>query len=275
LENKKFRYKKGLGQNFLHDTVKIDRMVSHINPLADQTFIEIGPGSGNLTIRLIEKVKKLFAVERDREAMEKLKERTAGRENLEIINGDFLETDIKRFYSGKKLRVIGNIPYYITAPIIEKLIENREFIENAYLTVQKEVAERIVAKEGSKTFGSLSLFVQYYAAASLVFKIGRKAFFPEPEVDSAFIEIDFTKPPQLNVKDEKVFFRLTRSGFNQRRKMLSNNIKREFGFEADEIKKLLEASGIPEKARAEDISIEKFAALSNLIQNPISKIQKR
>lgn len=265
--DKKFHYKKGLGQNFLHDTVKIDRMVSHINPQADETFIEIGPGSGNLTIRLIDKVKKIFAVELDREAIEKLREKTAGKENLEIINEDFLETDIKRFFNGKKMRVIGNIPYYITAPIIEKLIENRQYVSNVYLTVQKEVAERIVAKEGSKTYGSLSLFVQYYAAASLVFKIGRKAFFPEPDVDSAFIEIDFTRQPDLGVKNEEVFFRLTRSGFNQRRKMLSNNMKREFDFNSEEVKTLLAGAGIPELARAEDVSIGQFAALSNLISS--------
>jgi 16S rRNA (adenine1518-N6/adenine1519-N6)-dimethyltransferase len=263
--DKKFHYKKGLGQNFLHDTVKIDRMVSHINPQPEETFMEIGPGSGNLTIRLLENVKKIFAVELDTEAIEKLKEKTQGWENLEIVNGDILKTDIKRFYEGKKLRVIGNIPYYITAPIIEKLIENREYVSQIYLTVQKEVAERIVAKEGSKTYGSLSLFVQYYGAASLIFKIGRKAFFPEPDVDSAFIEIDFSKPPQLGVKDEAMFFRLTRSAFAQRRKMLSNNMKREFDFNSEEVKNLLAQAGIPELSRAEDVSIERFARLSNLI----------
>ena len=211
-------------------------------------------------------------MELDREAIEKLKERTLDKDNIEIVHGDFLEQDLRRFYSGQKLKIIGNIPYYITAPIIEKLIENRDIIDKAWLTVQKEVAERIVSKEGSKVYGSLSIFVQYYADASLVFKIGRKAFFPVPDVDSAFIELDFNKKKPLDIKDEKIFFRLTRSGFGQRRKMLSNNIKREFKFDAVQIKKLLKAAGIAENARAEDVSVEKFAVLSNSIQNLKSEI---
>ncbi|HPI03361.1 MAG TPA: 16S rRNA (adenine(1518)-N(6)/adenine(1519)-N(6))-dimethyltransferase RsmA [Candidatus Goldiibacteriota bacterium] len=268
MADKKFRYKKGLGQNFLHDTVKIDRMITAIAPDPSETFLEIGPGSGNLTKKILPLVKKIFAVELDKEAIEKLKTATAGSQWLEIINADILETDVTKFFPKEgKLRVIGNIPYYITTPIIEMVINHKRHIKDIYLTVQKEVAERICAPEGSKTYGSLSVFCQYHADCEYLFTIGRKAFFPVPDVDSAFIRMNFEKKTPFTVKNETEFFKLTRGGFEQRRKMLSNNIKRVFGFNEEQAKKALRQAGIAENARAEDVSIINFAKLSDVIYN--------
>jgi len=266
MADKKFRYKKGLGQNFLHDTVKIERMISAINPDKGDVFLEIGPGSGNLTKRLAPKVKKIFAVELDTEAIDKLKNAAGGSDNLEIINADILETDLRHFVpKNVKLRVIGNIPYYITTPIIEKIIAGKKDIADFYLTVQKEVGERMSAEAGSKTYGSLSVYCQYHSDVKYEFTIGRKAFFPIPDVDSAFISMKFEKKEPFDVKNEEIFFKLTRGGFEQRRKMLGNNIKRVFGLNDALVKDILEKCGVSVNARAEEVTIGQFAMISNMI----------
>ncbi|HDT15680.1 MAG TPA: ribosomal RNA small subunit methyltransferase A [Firmicutes bacterium] len=271
-EKSKFRYKKHLGQNFLHDTVKIDRMISAIAPSMDEYIIEIGPGSGNLTKRLAPKVKKITAIEIDKEAAEKL--RSLDVDNLKIIESDFLKTDFDDIIPEKsRTRIVGNIPYYITTPIIEKIIQNRNRVSELYMTIQKEVAERIAAGEGSKTYGSLSLFVQFYADAEILFKVGKKSFFPVPDVDSAFIKITF-KDNKMKVKDEETFFRLTRGGFQQRRKMLANNIKRVFRMEQAEVEAVMEKAGLDPKARAEDVSILDFAKLSDMVYNIRNDLKK-
>ena len=162
--------------------------------------------------------------------------------------------------------ILTRSPYYITTPIIEKVIESRKYIKDMFLTVQKEVAERIAAPEGSKTYGSLSVFVQFHADAEYLFKIGRKAFFPVPKVDSAFIKISF-KDNKIKVKDKKTFFKLVRGGFNQRRKTLANNMKRIFGVNNEKAVKVLEKAGLDGKIRAENVSILDFAKISDLLYN--------
>ncbi len=270
MSEKKFRYKKGLGQNFLHDTVKIDRMINVINPGFSDVFLEIGPGSGNLTKKLAPRVKKIFAVELDKEAIEKLKAATEAFDNIEIIKGDILETDIISFVPDNTLiRVAGNIPYYITTPIIEKITACKRRVKDFFLTVQKEVGERMSAASGSKTYGSLSVYCQYHADVKYEFTINRKAFFPVPDVDSAFISMNFLKKEPLNVINEDVFFKLTRGGFEQRRKKLSNNIKRIFNIDDSAVKDIFLKCGVNENARAEDISVECFAKMSNLLFNNI------
>lgn len=267
MNEKKFKYKKYLGQNFLHNTSKIGQMASLIDPQPDDTIIEIGPGAGALTKSLINKVKRLVAVELDSEAIAKLEEKFPCRTGLEIINADILETDLFAVLPREKAKVVGNIPYYITTPIIEKMIEVRERISKAFFTVQREVAERMAAKEGSKTYGSLSVFCQYYAETKLLLKINRKSFFPVPNVDSAFVMFDFEKAPSLKVKDEKLFFLIVRAGFNQRRKMLINNVKRIVEIPDAAVRDAFKGAGIDEKARAEDVSLLAFAQLSDLIYN--------
>jgi 16S rRNA (adenine1518-N6/adenine1519-N6)-dimethyltransferase len=265
----KFKYKKHLGQNFLHNTEKLSQISDFICSEKNSIIVEIGAGKGALTQYLLKKAEKVIAVEIDSEAIKQLQMKFAGVKNLEIINYDFLKFDfeknIKKF--NKKVIIAGNIPYYITGPIIEKIIENRKFISKAFLTVQKEVAERIVAKEGSKTYGSLSVFCQFFADVKILLKIDRKSFFPVPDVDSCFVEFDFDKKQKIDVFDEKNFFKIVHSGFAQRRKMFINNFKKTFGFSQEEAVKLLQKAQIDNKARAEDISILKFAELSNILYN--------
>ncbi|MCE5299670.1 MAG: 16S rRNA (adenine(1518)-N(6)/adenine(1519)-N(6))-dimethyltransferase RsmA [Spirochaetia bacterium] len=271
MENKKFRYKKGLGQNFLHNTSKLGQMASLIDAKPGELIVEIGPGAGALTKLLCATGAAVKAVEIDTEAINRLTEKIGRPENLEIINSDFLEVDVASITNGKKAKFVGNIPYYITTPIVEKLVENRQYVSKVFLTVQREVAERMAASEGSKTYGSLSIFCQFYAGVKLLLKIDKKSFFPVPNVDSAFVSMDFESAPQLGVLDTQLFFQLTRGGFNQRRKMLINNIKRVTGIDDADAREALKGAGIAETARAEEVSLNNFAKLSNLVYNTLRK----
>ena len=253
----------------MHNTSKLGQMASLIGPKPGDTIIEIGPGAGALTQRLLPTAGKVIAIEIDKEAIAKLQEKLGSPDNLEIINADFLEFDLKSAICDpqSEIKVVGNIPYYITTPIIEKLIEHKSMISKAFLTVQKEVGERMAAKEGSKTFGSLSVFCQYHAKVELLLKIDKKSFFPIPKVDSAFVSMDFTGSPMYKVKDEQLFFKINRAGFGQRRKMFINNLKRELGIENGELQEAFKKAGIDEKARAETVPIIKFAELADLLYN--------
>lgn len=276
-DQNKFRYKKHLGQNFLHNTSKIGQMASIINAQPDETVIEIGPGAGALTKELIKTAGKVIAIELDQEAIVRLHEKIGDPSNLEIINDDFLEIDLEQVCATRstphapRVKVIGNIPYYITAPIIEKLIDNKRLISKAWMTVQKEVGDRMAAPEGSKTYGSLSVFCQFHAKVKKLLKIDRKSFFPIPDVDSAFMELDFTGPAPVQVKNEEFFFKVMHAGFSQRRKMLINNVKRELELTAEAALEAFKQAGIDEKARAEDVSILKFAELSDVLYNNFIK----
>jgi 16S rRNA (adenine1518-N6/adenine1519-N6)-dimethyltransferase len=276
-EQNKFRYKKHLGQNFLHNTSKIGQMASIINAGPDETVIEIGPGAGALTRELIKTAGKVIAVELDPEAIDRLEEKIGNPANLEILHHDFLQLDLTALYETLNpkpqtlLKVVGNIPYYITAPIIEKLIDNKRLISKAWMTVQKEVGDRMAAPEGSKTYGSLSVFCQFHAKVKKLLKIDRKSFFPVPDVDSAFMELDFTGPAPVLVKNEEFFFRVMHAGFSQRRKMLINNVKRELGIGNGESLEAFKAAGIDEKARAEDVSLLDFAKLADVLYNAFVK----
>lgn len=270
------KYKKFLGQHFLHDTVKIARMANEINPGQDDIILEIGPGSGKLTFELLKKAGKVIAVEIDREAIERLKEKINEEKKLIIIHDDFLNLDIRKLYKEEKkdykgkFLIAGNIPYYITGPIIERIIKNRDIIDSAFLTVQKEVAERIVAKEGSKNYGSLSIFVQFYGEPEILFKIDRKAFFPVPKVDSAFIKIKLKKEI-AEVKSEELFFKIIKSAFAQRRKMLVNNLSENLKISKDEITNILYNLKIPANTRAEQVSLIDFIKISDMIYEKFNK----
>jgi 16S rRNA (adenine1518-N6/adenine1519-N6)-dimethyltransferase len=269
MTDKKFYYKKGLGQNFLHNTSKLGQMASIIDPQKNEAIIEIGPGAGALTQRLLQSAGKVIAVEIDNEAISKLKGKIGTPANLQLINADFMELDLSTIIpeASPRIKIVGNIPYYITTPIIEKLIDNKKMISRAFLTVQREVGDRMAAPEGSKTYGSLSIFCQYHAQVKMLLKIDRSSFFPVPDVDSAFVMMDFEKAPELGVVDEELFFRITRAGFNQRRKMLANNVKRVTELDAGAVREAFAAAGIDEKARAEEVPLLAFAKLSNVLYN--------
>jgi 16S rRNA (adenine1518-N6/adenine1519-N6)-dimethyltransferase len=274
-EKKNFRYKKHLGQNFLHNQATLKHMIEKVDPKPEDSFIEIGPGSGNLTKHLVESAGRVLAIELDPEAIVLLKEKIGDNPKFVVINADFMEVDLKSLIAehrllddnNKKIKVIGNIPYYITTPIIEKLIQNRSLVSKVYLTMQKEVADRIVAKEGSKIYGSLSVFCQFYADCKMVLKLAAGNFFPVPDVDSAFIELDFEKKEAVIVKNEEFFFKVMHAGFGQRRKMFMSNLKRELKLDETVLKDAFKASGIDEKARAETVPVLGFAKLSDLLYN--------
>ena len=250
--------KKQLGQYFLYDPLILEGIISAAGLTSEDFVVEIGPGPGRLTRMLAEDALKVLAIELDDKLFEKLKTELAGFHNLELVHGDALQfpyEDLPRF------KVVANIPYYITTPIIFRLLDAKKNLDSMTLTLQKEVAERIVAKPGGKDFGVLSLMIQYYAEATFEFMIPKQAFRPSPKVDSAVVHMRILDKPSVAVKDEELFFRLIRTAFSQRRKMLSNSLKSLSG----DVKSWLDQAGIEAKRRPETLSIDEFAKLADTI----------
>jgi 16S rRNA (adenine1518-N6/adenine1519-N6)-dimethyltransferase len=248
--------RKSLGQNFLFDPAILDNIVSAAGITPDDTVVEIGPGPGRLTLLLARVARRVVAIELDPRLYGKLQNELVGRENVELILGDAL----KYPYGELGLfKVVANIPYYITTPLIFKLIESRANLSSMTLTIQKEVAQRIVARPGTKDYGVLSLGVQYHAVPEIKFIIPAGAFRPVPKVDSAVIRMDIRKSPAVKVADEALFFRLIRAGFSQRRKTMSNSLKPLY----ENIRELLLGIGIDPGRRAETLSMEEFARLAD------------
>jgi 16S rRNA (adenine1518-N6/adenine1519-N6)-dimethyltransferase len=248
--------KRHLGQHFLHDPSILRRIVQVAQLNTEDLVVEIGPGFGRLTKMLAEIVKKVIAIELDDALFEKLKTELAEYKNAELIHGDAL----KYFYEDlPDFKVVANIPYYITTPIIFRLFDARKNLKSMTLTVQKEVAERIVAKRGGKDYGVLSIMVQYDAKPDLKFIIPKEAFRPMPKVDSAVLHIKILERPSVDVEDKEFFSRIVRTAFSQRRKMLSNSLKSIRG----DAKEWLAAAGIDPHRRPETLSIEEFARLAN------------
>jgi len=255
--------KKSLGQYFLFDPFIIERIIkaAHLRP--EDLVVEIGPGPGRLTRMLSEKIRRVIAIELDEKLFARLKTELAGCDNIELIHGDALEYPYETL---SEFTVVANIPYYITTPIIFRLLKSRKNLRSMTLTVQKEVAERIVAGPGGKDYGVLSIMIQYYAVPALQFVIPREAFRPVPKVDSAVVHMKILEKPSVDVGDERLFFKLVKTAFSQRRKMLSNSLK---NIRSD-IKELLTEAGIDHQRRPETLSIEEFARLSDLFENPKS-----
>ncbi|MDP2277549.1 MAG: 16S rRNA (adenine(1518)-N(6)/adenine(1519)-N(6))-dimethyltransferase RsmA [Nitrospirota bacterium] len=252
------RPKKYLGQNFLYDPSILRRIVQAAGISSEDTVVEIGPGHGRLTKILAEKAKKVIGIEIDTELYKKLKTELAGYKNIELICGNALRYP----YEGlPKFKVVANIPYYITTPIIFRLIESRGNLISMTLTVQREVAKRIAAKPDTKDYGVLSIMIQYYAIPELKFMIPKGAFRPVPKVDSALIHLQIRKSPPVSVKDEKFFFRVVKTAFTQRRKTLANALK---SLSAD-IKDKIVHAGIDPQRRAGTLSIEEFARLADVL----------
>ncbi len=250
--------KKKLGQYFLYDPLILQKIISAARLTPDDYVVEIGPGPGRLTRLLADSVIKVVAIELDDNLYEKLKTELAGYPNLELVHGDALEfhyEDLPRF------KVVANIPYYITTPIIFRLLDAKKRLDSMTLTIQKEVADRIVAKPGGKDYGVLSLMVQYYAEATFAFMIPKEAFRPSPKVDSAVVHMRILEKPSVTVKDERIFFRIIKTAFSQRRKMLSNSLK-SLG---PDVKPWLDNAGIDAKRRPETLSIDEFAILADTV----------
>jgi len=248
--------KRHLGQNFLSDRSILNRIIQSASLDEADTVVEIGPGPGSLTRMLAERVQRLIAIELDHTLYERLRGDFIAYRNVEIIQGDALQFP---FETIGQFKVVANIPYYITTPIIFRLLDARAHVKSMTLTIQKEVAERIVAKPGGKDYGVLSIMIQYFAGPELKFIIPREAFHPAPKVDSAVVYMKILERPSAIVKNEELFFRLVKTSFAQRRKTLSNSLK-SFG---EGIKDLLISSGIDPQRRPETLSIAEFARLSD------------
>lgn len=250
-----------LGQNFLFNPSILKRIISFSGITQDDTVVEIGPGHGTLTAMLSRAAKKVIAIELDSALYERLKEKLVGFGNIELVNADALKYN---FEGIGNFKVVANIPYYITTPIIFRLIECREHLRSMTVMVQKEVAERIAAKCGSKAYGILSIMIQYYGNTKIGFVVPRGAFRPVPKVDSAVVHIDIYNEPAVKVPDEQMFFRVIKTCFSQRRKMLSNSLKPITGdIDASDI---LTSAGIDPKRRPETLSLSEFARLAEIVK---------
>lgn len=250
--------KKHLGQNFLYDPSILTMIIEAAGLSGDDTVVEVGPGPGRLTRLLADTVQKLIAIELDQDLYEKLRSDFIGYRNVELIHGDALKFP---YESIGRFKVVSNIPYYITTPIIFRLLEAKENLESMTLTIQKEVAERIAARPGGKDYGVLSIMVQYNALPEMKFIIPKEAFRPAPKVDSAVLHMRILEKPSVEVADEKMFFKVVKTAFSQRRKTLSNSLK---GFGGN-IKELLTTAGIDPVRRAETLGLREFARLSDLL----------
>ncbi len=256
------RASKKLGQNFLIDAAVVRGIVEAAELQEGDRVLEIGPGIGTLTQGLAESGAQVTAVELDKKLPAVLAETLKGYENVRIVQGDILKTDIRELMGDAPFKVAANLPYYITTPILMALLEQRLPIRKIVTMVQKEVAERMIAPPGSKTYGALSVAVQYYTAPEIVLDVPPKSFIPAPEVDSVVIACKVRGEPPVTVRDEKLFFRVVKAAFGQRRKTLSNALKGA-GFLKDEVQGALEKAGIEAARRGETLSLEEFAQLAD------------
>ncbi|MDD4688172.1 MAG: 16S rRNA (adenine(1518)-N(6)/adenine(1519)-N(6))-dimethyltransferase RsmA [Eubacteriales bacterium] len=263
------KFKKGLGQNFLIDDSVLEDIVVGSEITENTAVIEVGPGIGCLTQALAEKAGKVVSIEIDRGLVPLLNSLFVAYNNVEIIEGDILKTDLIPLiesFGDMEVRVAANLPYYITTPIIMKLLEEDLPIRSITVMVQKEVAERIVAKPGGKEYGALSVAVQYYSDAQIIRVVSSECFMPPPKVDSAVVKMVIGKK-DLGV-DEKKFFRLVKAAFAQRRKTLINSISGSNFYKMDkaQLKEAIESIGLNEKVRGEVLSLEQFAQLANIVE---------
>ena len=256
------RANKKLGQNFLINEEIIDEIVEKSCITKDDTILEIGPGLGSLTKALLDKSKRVIAVELDGNMINILKNRF-NQKNLEIINDDILKIDLNEITKKYgKIKVVANLPYYITTPIIMKLLEEEYNIESITVMVQKEVGERLCAVPGSKDFGAVTIGVNYYSNAKIIIDVPKENFLPVPEVDSCVIKLDILEKPPIELKDKKRFFKLVKAAFSQRRKTINNSLA-SGEFKKEDVLNTLNKLNIDLKLRAEDLSIQDFANITN------------
>lgn len=263
-----FTFSKALGQNFLINPSVCPRMASCSGAGKGVGVIEVGPGIGVLTNELCQLADKVVAVELDKRLLPVLDETLAEYDNVKVVNADVLELDlnqlIKDEFDGLEVVVCANLPYYITSPVIMKLLEDRLQISAVTVMVQKEAAQRICAEVGSRMSGAVTVSVNYYAKPQMLFGVSAGSFMPAPKVDSAVIRLDILKEPPVQA-DEGLFFAVVRAAFSQRRKVISNSLSAGLGKSKEEILAVLEAANVPPTARAEKLSLENFAAIANAI----------
>lgn len=264
-------FRKKFGQNFLIDTHVLDKIIGSAEITKDDVVLEIGPGIGTMTQYLACAAKKVIAVEIDKALIPILEDTLSEYENVRVINHDVLKVDIAKLAEeengGKPIKVVANLPYYITTPIIMGLFENHVPIKSITVMVQKEVADRMQVGPGTKDYGALSLAVQYYAKPYIVANVPPNCFMPRPKVGSAVIRLERYENPPVTVEDEKLMFRLIRASFNQRRKTLANGLKNspELDYTKEEIEAAIEALGRGASIRGEALTLEEFAKLADLL----------
>ncbi len=269
LQKYDFVFQKKFGQNFLIDTHVLDKIISAAEITKEDFVLEIGPGIGTMTQYLACAAREVVAVEIDKALIPILEDTLQDYSNVTVLNEDILKVDIKKLAdehnNGKPIKVVANLPYYITTPIIMGLFEGDVPIESITVMVQKEVADRMQVGPGTKEYGALSLAVQYYAEPYIVANVPPNCFMPRPKVGSAVIRLTKHAEPPVEVSDTKLMFRIIRASFNQRRKTLANGLNNspELSFGKEEIQRAIKACGFPEGIRGEALTLEEFAALTN------------
>lgn len=270
-EKHRFQLSKSLGQNFITDKHVIERIVEGADPSEKDLVIEIGPGIGVLTAEAAQQAAKVIAIEIDSKLIPILGETLAEYDNVEVINQDILKTDLNGIIDEQRqlgnftgdVKIIGNLPYYITTPIIMHILENSIHAESITVMMQKEVADRIKASPGNKTYGAISAAVQYYCEVKQVISVPKEVFVPRPKVDSAVLKLTIRKETPVDLIDEKAFFACIKAGFGQRRKTLLNSLTGTYGLSKDEIRTILEKAGIDPVRRAETLDMNEFADIAN------------
>lgn len=266
-----FSFQKRYGQNFLIDEHVLDKIIDAAQITDEDGVIEIGPGIGTMTQRLCERAKKVVAIEIDKELIPILKDTLSSYDNVRVIHGDVMKTDLESLvandFAGMKVKVVANLPYYITTPIVMSLLEQHVKVASITIMVQKEVAMRMQAGPGTKDYGALSLAVQYYANTYIAANVPPNCFMPRPKVGSAVIRLDVYDEPLYKVDNEKLMFELIRGSFNQRRKTLVNAVGNYAGLDIskEDIAKALVSMGLSENVRGESLSLEQFSELSNIL----------
>lgn len=277
LQKYDFVFQKKFGQNFLIDTHVLEKIIGASGVSKEDFVLEIGPGIGTMTQYLCEKAREVVAVEVDKALIPILENDTlADYKNVTILNDDILKVDIAKLVEekngGRPIKVVANLPYYITTPIVMGLFERHVPIDSITIMVQKEVAQRMQAQPGTKDYGALTLAVGYYADAQIVANVPPNCFMPRPKVGSAVICLKRHEKPAVDVKDEKLLFRIIRASFNQRRKTLQNGLNNagDISFAKEQITAAIERAGFPPNVRGEALTLEEFARLSNCFTNMIS-----
>ena len=282
-ERHNFQLSKSLGQNFITDRTVIDSIIEGACIGEDDLVIEIGPGIGVLTAAAAERAAKVVAVEIDRKLIPILKETLEEYDNIEIINADILKTDLNEIIRSQRdagtftgaVRIIGNLPYYITTPIIMKIFESGVIADSVTVMMQKEVADRIKAGPGSRTYGAISVAVQYYCDVEKVISVPKEVFIPRPKVDSAVLHFTIREEKPAELNSEKIFFECIKAGVGKRRKTLLNSLTGVCGLEKEAISEILSEAGIDPSRRAETLNIQEFAGIANIIAMRIADNGRR
>ncbi|MCI9176999.1 MAG: 16S rRNA (adenine(1518)-N(6)/adenine(1519)-N(6))-dimethyltransferase RsmA [Clostridia bacterium] len=263
---------KSLGQNFLISEQVVKNIIEGAEITKEDIVIEIGPGLGTLTKELLEKAKRVIAIELDERMIAILQERFALYHNFEIIKKDVLKIDFDKLVyeqniEKENIKIVANLPYYITTPIIMKLLEEKAPVESITIMIQKEVAQRLIELPGQKNAGAITYCVYYYCESESITVVPKSSFIPEPQVESQVIKLNIRKQPPVKLENEKLFFKLVKASFMQRRKTLLNGLSNNKIADKQTIKQLLISLDLPENVRGEDLSIEQFASLANKLNS--------